>query len=117
MYYLHPNNKLNELFAQRPYQGADPMKAKFVFIGLDANYDTSIEASGIFDELVEYLADGVTFWSKYGVHHPFLLPKYKGDGKLYHRNFSKICENASSLKKTSWASPRAIISPGQRGWL
>lgn len=90
MYYLHPSTKLNELFAKRPFQGADPMKAKFVFIGLDANYDTSIETNGIFDELVEYLADGVNFWSKYGVHHPFLLPKYKGDGKLYHRNFSKI---------------------------
>ena len=90
MYYLHPNRKLNELFVKRPYQGVDPMKAKFVFIGLDANYDKYVENSGIFDELVEYLTDGVKFWSKYNVHHPFLLPKYRGDGRLYHRNFSKI---------------------------
>ena len=90
MYFPHPNQKLNELFAKRPFQGANPMEAKFVFIGLDANYDKSIETSGIFTELTEYLEDGVNFWSKYGVHHPFLLPSYKGDGKFYHRSFSKI---------------------------
>ena len=90
MYHLHPDPVLNDLFSSRPYQGANPMDAKYVFIGLDANYGKDIQQSGIFTELVEYLKDGVSFWNKYSVHHPFLLPAYTGDGKFYHKSFSKI---------------------------
>ncbi|MDR4517326.1 MAG: hypothetical protein MRK00_08065 [Nitrosomonas sp.] len=90
MYYKHPSTTLNRLFSNRPYQGTDPMKAKYLFIGLDANYAEDIDQSGISQEMYEYLDDDVLFWEKYGVHHPFLLDNYKGDGKFYHRSFAKI---------------------------
>jgi hypothetical protein len=40
--------------------------------------------------LIQYHQDGPTFWRDSGVHHPFLLPQYKGDGRRYHLNFAKI---------------------------
>ncbi len=86
----HPSRVLNEAFKRKPYQGAAPEKAEFVFIGLDANYSADIEASEVFAEVLEYHADGPVFWRKYGVHHPFLLPKYRGDGRRYHQTFAKI---------------------------
>lgn len=90
MYFQHPSPVLNELFQKRPYQGACPEKAKYLFLGLDANYDPEIENNGAFRHTVEYLEDGVAFWEKYGVHHPFLLPTYRGDGQFYHKSFSRI---------------------------
>lgn len=52
----------------------------------------------IFKYISEYLTDGVSFWKTYNIHHPFLLPTYKGAGKRYHRTFSKlkIASNAAS---------------------
>ncbi|MBW8832031.1 MAG: hypothetical protein JF606_21970 [Burkholderiales bacterium] len=67
-----------------------PAAARFVFVGLDANYHPAVEAQPIFPKIVEYHTDGPAFWSKYGVHHPFLLPEYSGDGRLYHRTFASI---------------------------
>ena len=78
------------MYKRQPYQGAAPESADFVFIGLDANYSTDIEASEVFAEVLEYHADGPGFWRKYGVHHPFLLPQYRGDGRRYHHTFAKI---------------------------
>ncbi len=90
MHHPHPSNKLNEIFTAKPYQGVAPEQASFLFIGLDANYDAAIEAHAIFPKILEYHRAGVAFWQKYGVHHPFLLAGYSGDGKLYHRSFAKI---------------------------
>jgi hypothetical protein len=90
MYHAHPNRELNHHFARRPFQGAEPSKALFLFIGLDANYDKSIELSPIFQSVMEYHQDGIGFWQRHRVHHPFLLPHYSGDGRRYHKNFSRI---------------------------
>ena len=90
MYQPHPSKKLNELFAVRPFQGAEPSAAKFLFVGLDANYAEDIERSPIFSKLVSYHENGASFWRATGVHHPFLLPAYSGDGRRYHRTFAKI---------------------------
>lgn len=90
MYQPHPSRILTELFARRPYQGVPPETAKFLFVGLDANYAADIERSPIFPALLAYHEDGPAFWCKYGVHHPFLLPAYAGDGRRYHRTFAKI---------------------------
>ncbi|HLS99112.1 MAG: hypothetical protein WDA10_05710 [Porticoccaceae bacterium] len=90
MYRIHPSTILRELFARKPYQGADPCAARFLFIGLDANYAASIESGPIFEALVDYHRDGPAFWRRHGVHHPFLLPHYRGDGRRYHRNFARI---------------------------
>jgi hypothetical protein len=67
-----------------------PESAKFLFVGLDANYSENIERSDIFPQLLEYLDDGVAFWQRYGVHHPFLLDGYTGDGRKYHKTFARI---------------------------
>ncbi|MGQ0798666.1 MAG: hypothetical protein ACT4NL_00940 [Pseudomarimonas sp.] len=64
--------------------------ARFLFVGLDANYAADIESSATFPELLAYHEDGPSFWRKHGVHHPFLLPNYSGDGRRYHQTFAKI---------------------------
>ena len=90
MYQPHTSEELNKKFRQRPYQGVDPSAATFLFIGLDANYDPNLESSSSFRSVLEYHEDGVSFWQRRGVHHPFLLPEYRGDGRRYHRTFSRI---------------------------
>jgi hypothetical protein len=90
MYHQHPSAELNALFRHRPFQGAEPECARFVFVGLDANYDPNLELSSSLPSVLEYHADGVAFWRRHGVHHPFLLPTYRGDGRRYHLNFAKI---------------------------
>src|SRR5687767_2045579 len=90
MYERHPSTELNDLFARKPYQCVSPSRAMFLFVGLDANYDASISAKPIFSKVLEYHNDGVGFWQKHGVHHPFLLPSYQGDGRHYHRSFARI---------------------------
>jgi hypothetical protein len=71
-----------------------PEQAKYLFIGLDANFSKDIERNQIFSLLLSYLNDGVTFWAtqmEEETHHPFLLPEYKkGKGWKYHNTFSQI---------------------------
>ena len=90
MYHSHPSETLNNLFKDKPYQGVAPEEAKYLFVGLDANYDKEIGQSEAFPQIIEYLQDGVAFWEKYGVHHPFLLLAYRGDGKFFHKSFARI---------------------------
>ena len=90
MYATHPSDELNAMFAAKPYQGVAPQLATFLFVGLDANYDTRIDRSPIFPKILEYHNDGVAFWRQHGVHYPFLLEEYAGDGRLYHRSFARI---------------------------
>jgi hypothetical protein len=89
VYQPHRSQKLTEMFRAKPYQGARPESAEFVFVGLDANYDAHIESSPAFPDVLKYHEDGVAFWRHRKVHHPFLLDYYSGDGQLYHRNFAK----------------------------
>lgn len=90
MFTQHPSPELNDWFAAKPYQGVAPEKAAFLFIGLDANYAEGIDNSPVFPKLREYHTDGAAFWRRYGVHHPFLLPEYAGDGRFYHQSFARI---------------------------
>ena len=90
MYSSHPTEKLHELFSRKPFQGADPATARFLFFGLDANYDPHIEQRRYFSEITSYLEDGVRYWQTRGYHHPFRHPDYRGDGALYHRRFAGI---------------------------
>lgn len=95
-YSKHPSAELNMIFTERPFQGQHPAKADFIFLGIDANFAPGIETTIFYPFIKEYLADGVSFWKKYNVHHPFRLPQYpNGDGSVYHRNFAKL--NLSSL--------------------
>lgn len=87
-YEPHPSDRLKANFREKPWQGADPFEALFLFVGLDANYDPSIEKT--LPEVFGYLDDGVTFWKQLGVHHPFRLSHYSGSGKRYHDRFAEI---------------------------
>jgi hypothetical protein len=73
------------------YQGQEPSNARYIFMGLDANFSFTIEKNPIIDEVIEYLSDGVGYWKTKSRHHPFLSPSYdKGSGYRYHLQFSKI---------------------------
>lgn len=113
MYTLHPSKKLVEIFSKKPYQGINPKEASFLFVGLDANYGKDIESQPIFDELLEYHEDGVSFWISRGVHHPFLLPDYRGDGKCYHKNFSKIGFGPEHASNVSFVELLAVPTTGR----
>ncbi len=102
MYEAHPSRALSALFRVKPYQGAAPEDAEFLFVGLDANYSADIEQSPIFPRLLEYHEDGPAFWRRHGVHHPFLLPAYSGDGRRYHVTFAKIGFRAAQADLVSF---------------
>jgi len=102
MYQAHPSLELQKAFQTKPYQGAAPWEASFLFIGLDANYAPDIDNTTIFSKVIEYHTDGVKFWKKYGVHHPFLLNEYTGDGKFYHKSFARIGIKSSQAEQISF---------------
>lgn len=87
-YDVHPSEELRELFREKPYQGARPEDAQFIFVGLDANYAPDLARTSLFNDLREYHRDGVRFWQDRGTHHPFLLGGYRGAGLKYHRYFA-----------------------------
>ena len=64
------------------------MTAKYIFVGLDANFAIDVETQ--IPEIVSYLQDGPLFWRNTGKHHPFVLDSYSGSGGLYHENFKLI---------------------------
>lgn len=100
---IHPSTKLQELYKQKYWQGQVPDKAKIIFLGLDANWDIDIEKNEVFPKIEEYLNDGVAFWKKYGIHHPFLLPEYrKKNGYKYHQGFSKLGINKEDADSISF---------------
>ncbi|NNE33979.1 MAG: hypothetical protein HKN13_02005 [Rhodothermales bacterium] len=93
-YGLHPSEELQRLFRSQgfPHQGQDPERAAIIIIGLDANYSPEISSrQPFFQRIIEYHSDGVGFWRRHGVHHPFLLPDYPLNkttgGVPYHRRF------------------------------
>lgn len=102
MYDMHPSGELRRLFERKPYQGADPLTASVLFIGLDANFGADIDSTDVFPRVVEYLSDGVAFWRTSGVHHPFLLPEYRGDGRFYHRSFARLGFSAALAHRISF---------------
>lgn len=113
MYHSHPSSRLKDLFVAKPYQGVPPDKAKFLFVGLDANYSASIESDPIFSKIVEYHEDGAQFWRKYNVHHPFLLPTYSGDGKKFHQRFAKIGFTKDQSDEVSFAELMDMPTTGR----
>src|SRR5687767_3774781 len=93
-YGIHPSEELLDNFRSKPFQGRDPRHARVVVLGTDANYSPSISDHEFFREILEYHEDGVTYWKRHGVHHPFLRSTYpfdrRRDGVRYHRNFRKM---------------------------
>ena len=98
----HPSKRLNDVFLKKSYQGANPKDAKTLFIDRNTSWTSNIEEKEVFDSVVEYLEDGITFWTKNNIHHPFLLSNYKGFGKRYHQRFSKLNFDSSVANKISF---------------
>lgn len=113
MYQAHPSRELNSHFAQRPFQGVEPISANYLFVGLDANYDESIERSPIFPRVLEYHRDGAAFWQRHSVHHPFLLPQYTGDGRRYHKNFARVGFKPQHASRVSFVELLHVPSVGR----
>ncbi len=86
----HPSKLLNDLYSKKNYQGANPIDSEVIFVGRDPNWAADVETNEMFISISDYLNDGPAFWKTQNIQHPFLLPSYKGDGKTYHRNFSKL---------------------------
>lgn len=113
MYIPHPSQTLNDLFSSKPFQGAPPAGATFLFVGLDANYSETIETEPVFSKIVEYHEDGCRFWRKYGVHHPFLLPGYSGSGRYYHKSFAEIGFTPEQADAVSFVELLHLPTTGQ----
>lgn len=111
----HPSKKINDLYLIKNYQGTNPMDAKVIFVGRDPNWAADIDEKKMFESVVEYLTDGVTFWKTHGIHHPFLLKSYKGDGRKYHRNFSKLNLDSSVASKVSFVELVGFPTTGMAG--
>nr|WP_242528898.1 hypothetical protein [Ramlibacter ginsenosidimutans] len=111
---IHPSQRLVAAFRAKPFQGARPSDAEFIFVGLDANYDSEIERnSSVFARVLEYHADGVAFWKRHDVHHPFLLEGYGArDGVLYHRNFANIRLGAEHAGRFSFVELLHVPTTG-----
>jgi hypothetical protein len=113
LYHLHSSDALIELFESKPYQGVEPHRTKFLFVGLDANYSDTIESDPVFEKILEYHRDGAGFWRKYGVHHPFLLSGYRGSGRFYHKSFSEVGFGPEHAYLVSFAELLHVPTTGQ----
>ena len=112
-YELHPSKRLKAHFQEKPWQGADPFKALFLFVGLDANYDPDIEEN--LPEVFDYLNDGAAFWRQNGDgnHHPFRLEHYHGNGKKYHNKFNEIGFTAEHADMVSFVELLHLPTTGR----
>lgn len=98
----HPNQELQNLFLEKPYQGQYYEEADFIFLGQDANFGYNIHNEVIFEELKEYLRDGVLYWKKYKKHHPFISNNYSDAGDTYHGRFTKLNLDSSYADRISF---------------
>jgi hypothetical protein len=115
------DGELRAIFKDKPYQGQDPEKAKVLFVGRDANYPDDLCNHPFFERVKEYHRDGVAFWVKYKVHHPFLcndfpdkFPKNKG-GRPYHKNFTKLGLDWTYAQYISFIELRELPTRGVTG--
>lgn len=113
MFSLHPSSDLQDLFKDKPHQGADPKASPILFVGLDANYSESLAQQEIFRSIIEYHSDGPGYWRRTGHHHPFLDSRYKGGGRKYHRNFAQIGFTAEHAHLISFVELLAVPTVGR----
>ena len=118
-YDIHPSERLRALFSEKPYQGANPLDAKVLILGNDANYSPEITAHDFFKRIVEYHEDGVKFWRNTGSHHPFVLPEYpfhkRKGGVPYHHNFRKLDFSVNDADKFSFVELLNVPTIGNTG--
>ena len=112
----HDFDKLKKIFVDKPFQGQYPDKSKLLFVGQDANYPKDI-SDELFKYILEYHENGVCFWKKYGIHHPFLLPKFKKEigGIAYHKKFAKLRLGPKYAEHLSFVELTDIPTYGNTG--
>lgn len=108
-YDIHPSKVLRDIFASMPipFQGQDPRCSSVIFVGLDANYSAELfEYPRFCEKIFEYHRDGISFWQRYGVHHPFLLEEYplkrNQGGVPYHKKFTRLGLSSELAEKISF---------------
>lgn len=89
-----------------------------MIVELDANYAPGIaQSERFFEQILEYHQNGVAFWRKYGVHHPFLLESYpfkrNTGGVPYHRKFGWMGLTADYAEHVSFIELLPIPTTGQ----
>jgi hypothetical protein len=119
-YDRHASAELKGVFpeTQMSYRGQVPGDAKILFVGIDANYSRAIsENAELFTRILEYHQDGVAFWEKYGVHHPFLLPDYplpeNSGGVPYHRCFAAMGLSSDAAAHVSFVELLNVPTTGR----
>lgn len=117
---IHPSLKLMDVFSNQtfPHQGQEPHKAEIIIIGLDANYSPQLSKnSEFFEKILEYHRDGVAFWQKNNIHHPFLLDTYplkKNTGGVpYHRKYTWLGFDSSYAGKVSFIELLPVPTTGR----
>jgi hypothetical protein len=102
IYKNHDSDTLRKLYKEKPYQGQHPDLAKVLIVGQDANYPVMGDA--LLKTIKEYHEDGVAFWEKHDVHHPFLLPDFSSEvgGIRYHKQFRKLALDKRCAKYISF---------------
>ena len=124
-YGAHGFAELERLYQNKPYQGQDPRSSCVIFLGRDANYPQALaEAETFFQLILEYHKNGVAFWEKYRLHHPFLHPenpfiKYKDQrfkaGVRYHKIFAKMGLDPGFAKHISFVEILNKATSGNTG--
>jgi len=56
----------------------------------------------------------MAFWLRHGVHHPFLLPGYRGAGQPYHQNFAKVGLKSEDAGRVSFVELLNVPTIGGR---
>lgn len=119
-YGIHPSLELRRLFARQsiPSQGQSIERARVVFVGLDANYLAQLlDYPEFFERILEYHQDGVAFWKRHAVHHPFLLAEYPlsrdRGGVPYHRRFSQMGLSPEFAEQVSFVELLNVPTTGR----
>lgn len=114
-YKKHDSETLRKLYKGKPYQGQRPDLAKVLIIGQDANYPETSEK--LLETIKEYHADGVAFWEKHDVHHPFLLSEFSSEvgGIRYHKQFRKLALDKRCAKYISFVELLDEATHGNTG--
>lgn len=105
------HEELINLFPGRKWQGCAPFDARFLFVGLDANFAPNIEAR--YPRVIDYLNNYIQFIDDYGVHHPFLLNEYQGSGRRYHEKFVQIGFTRGEIVRLSFLELLHVPTIGQ----
>ena len=115
---IHPSKELVSLFKSKPYQGQLPADANIIFLSSDANYTSEISNHSFFNYIVEYQADGIKFWEKYGCHHPFLLKDFPfnktSGGRPFHNTFSRLGLTQAYAKNISFVELLDVPTIGNK---